>query len=201
MKRMAILSECLTFYPIIFLKYPWKHWTYPMIFLTYPTPAHLCRKLHYGRSKAGQSLHLRRKSLWWRWYYLIGSKTGVIFMLNLWNYTIFNNNALHKAESQTIGSSCWMLIVPVLKKGDPTKTETYRGIVLTVVLSKTLNMMILNRTAPFTLHRVSSTPSCAVSLFWSENFDKCIYYFSYYVSTQHQYNVPLTKATLFILTH
>ena len=39
-------------------------------------------------------------------------------------------------------------IIPVPKKGDLTKTENYRGIALTSVVSKTLNRMILNRIRP-----------------------------------------------------
>ena len=39
-------------------------------------------------------------------------------------------------------------IIPVPKKGDLTKTENYRGIALTSIVSKTLNRMILNRIKP-----------------------------------------------------
>lgn len=44
----------------------------------------------------------------------------------------------------------WKLsnIVPVPKKGDLTKTDNYRGISLTSIVSKTLNRMILNRIKP-----------------------------------------------------
>ena len=41
-----------------------------------------------------------------------------------------------------------LLIVPVPKKGDLTKTRNYRGISLTSVALKTLNKMILNRLLP-----------------------------------------------------
>ena len=41
-----------------------------------------------------------------------------------------------------------MNIVPVPKKGDLTKTENYRGIALTSIVSKTLNRMVLNRIKP-----------------------------------------------------
>ena len=39
-------------------------------------------------------------------------------------------------------------IVPVPKKGDLTKTDNYRGISLTSIVSKTLNRMLLNRIKP-----------------------------------------------------
>ena len=42
-----------------------------------------------------------------------------------------------------------LLIVPVPKKGDPTKTDNYSGIALTSGVSKILNEMILNRIASF----------------------------------------------------
>ncbi|XP_063680102.1 uncharacterized protein LOC134815494 [Bolinopsis microptera] len=44
----------------------------------------------------------------------------------------------------------WKLsnIVPVPKKGDLTKTDNYRGISLTSIVSKTLNKMLLNRMKP-----------------------------------------------------
>ena len=44
----------------------------------------------------------------------------------------------------------WKLsnIVPVPKKGDLTKTDNYRGISLTSIVSKTLNKMLLNRIKP-----------------------------------------------------
>ena len=40
------------------------------------------------------------------------------------------------------------IIVPVPKKGDLTKTDNYRGISLTSIISKTMNRMILNRLKP-----------------------------------------------------
>ena len=44
----------------------------------------------------------------------------------------------------------WKLsnIIPVPKKGDLTKTDNYRGISLTSIVSKTLNRMLLNRIKP-----------------------------------------------------
>ena len=44
----------------------------------------------------------------------------------------------------------WRLsnIIPVPKKGDLTKTDNYRGISLTSIVSKTLNRMLLNRIKP-----------------------------------------------------
>ena len=44
----------------------------------------------------------------------------------------------------------WKLsnIIPVPKKGDLTKTDNYRGISLTSIVSKTLNRMLLNRMKP-----------------------------------------------------
>ena len=39
-------------------------------------------------------------------------------------------------------------IIPVPKKGDLTKTDNYRGISLTSIVSKTLNRMLLNRIKP-----------------------------------------------------
>ena len=45
------------------------------------------------------------------------------------------------------------LIIPVPKKGDLTKTDSYRGIALTSIVSKTMHRMILNRMKP-SLERV-----------------------------------------------
>ena len=59
----------------------------------------------------------------------------------------FYNNALHEGRIPDHWKQ--LLIVPVPKKGNLTKTDNYRGIALTSVVSKTLNRMILNRIAPF----------------------------------------------------
>ena len=59
----------------------------------------------------------------------------------------FYNNALE--DGRFPGQWRNLLIVPVPKKGDLTKTGNYRGISLTSVALKTLNKMILNRLLPF----------------------------------------------------
>ena len=59
----------------------------------------------------------------------------------------FYNNALHEGRIPDHWKQ--LLIVPVPKKGNLTKTDNYRGIALTSVVSKTLNRMILNRITPY----------------------------------------------------
>ena len=58
----------------------------------------------------------------------------------------FCNEALCEGQVPTQWKTC--NIVPVPKKGDLTKTDNYRGIALTSIVSKTLNRMILNRIRP-----------------------------------------------------
>ena len=59
----------------------------------------------------------------------------------------FFNEALHNGDLPDQWKQ--LLIVPVPKKGDLTKTSNYRGIALTSVVLKTLNKLILNRLQPF----------------------------------------------------